>query len=102
MTDNVIDFNLPEPPSVLGPERGGRIVIHDGRRIPLLHGYECGDDITIVVDGRFAATFNKQTVGNVVFLLAEAIAVSSGYSDSGASTKGRPFAPQVCELGGVK
>lgn len=100
MSDNVTELKQPEPFSVLGPEiRGNVITTSDGRILPYLRGHDLGDHVEIIVDNRFAATFDKMAATQVVFLLGEAMAVAAGYSHSGATSKDRPFAPQMFGLG---
>ena len=96
---DVIELKQPEPFSVIGPERRGNFVEFDGRILPHLHCRDLGDHVDVIVDGRFAATFDKMAATQVVYLLAEAMAVAAGYSHSGAKSKDRPFAPQMIGLG---
>lgn len=96
---DVRELKQPEPVSVIGPERTGNFVEYDGRIVPHLHCRDLGDHVDIIVDGRFAATFDKMAATQAVYLLAEAMAVASGYSHSGALSKGTPFAPRMSKIG---
>lgn len=98
MTDNVIKMQKEGPPDILvGPFEVYNVVV-EGRHIPLLSGYQEGDKIAIVVDHRWSATFGKEDAHQVAWLLAQAIAVSQGYSNMHAGNKDVPFAPQVAEI----
>lgn len=98
----VIQFPPPDqpPPLLVGPFEYWHVVVN-GRRVPLLTGRQAEDGgITFTVDHRFmGGPFHGEVARQVAYLLAQAIAVASGYSNLEAETKDRPFAPAMMELG---
>ncbi len=85
---------------LIGPFSYNAVVV-EGRRIPLLTGFREGDDMTaLVVDGRFSTSVPNDKAYEVAWLLAQAIAVASGYSHLGAETKDHSFAPICSQIGG--
>jgi hypothetical protein len=83
---------------MIGPFEEYRVVV-DGRRIPGLTAFRDGpDNIALVVDGRFSVSLPAGRAYDVAWLLANAMAVASGYPWLGAETKSRPFAPLCSEL----
>lgn len=99
--NNVV--NLPprkEPPDLLiGPFEVWKVSV-EGRIIPGLTGHPDGNRIALVVDGRFSASFPKELAHDAAWLIAQALAIGAGYPSLGAETKGRPFAPIGCQVGG--
>lgn len=79
--------------SIVGPPRTGNAVIVDSRVIPQLHCYEHGENIEIILDGRFSVTVPALLAYEVAWMIANALAIGSGYPYMGAETKDRPFAP---------
>ena len=58
-------------------------VVVDGWRVPFLHAHPCGENdenIMLVIDDRFAETFSVEEAERFVPFLADAIAVSLGYT----------------------
>jgi hypothetical protein len=93
VSTNVVDFPSEEPPELLiGPFQVYHVIV-DGRRIPRLTGHPDGDKIMLIVDGRFGASFSKDQAYGAATLIAQALAVASGYAHLGAETKDQPFAP---------
>jgi hypothetical protein len=93
MGDEVVQFpQEPIPEFLIGPFTQYRIVIN-GRVIPGLTGREDGADVWLTVDDRFSAKFRKADAYQAARLIAEALAIGSGYTNFGAETKDRPFAP---------
>ena len=80
------------PELLCGPFETYKVIV-EGRAIPRLSGYYEGDKIWLVVDDRFAAGFEPDDARQAAWLLANALAVGSGYSHLAASNKGYPFAP---------
>lgn len=87
----------PELPSIIGPARGGNVVIVEGRVIPGLHCYDRGDAVELILDRRFSITVPKPAC-DVAWLVANALAIGDGYSHLAAENKDRPFAPQVAMI----
>lgn len=95
MSDNVHQFPREEAPSIVGTERTGNAVVVDGYVIPRMHCYDRGDEIEIIIDGRFSYQFPKEWAYLAASMAAQAMAIGEGYSYKGASEKGRPFAPKL-------
>lgn len=95
---SVINFPADKPLDPLfGPITHNAIVVDD-RLIPLLTGYREGHNTALVVDGRFTVSIPNEFAYQVAWLLAQAIAVASGYSHLGAANKECPFAPEVRQV----
>jgi hypothetical protein len=94
--DNVTPMRPPraqsEDPLLIGPFETWRVVV-DGRVIPRLTGFYDDQNIALVVDGRFSASFPPELARQAAWLLAQALAIGAGYTHSGATDKGQPFAP---------
>ena len=89
--DTIVEF--PQAPELLvGPFQEWRVVV-DGRFVPRLDGRADGDDIWLTVDRRFTAKFPKDLAYQAAALIAEAMAICSGYPHFGADSKAQPFAP---------
>lgn len=86
------------PASVIGPARTGNAVVVDGRIIPALHCYDRGEKIELILDRRFSLTIPKEHAYETAWMIANALAVSQGYSYMGAETKDQPFAPIYREI----
>jgi hypothetical protein len=100
MADNV--FHLPPPPEqpdfLVGPFETWKVCV-EGRLIPRLTGFREGDQTFLVVDERFAVAFPHDLARSAAWLIANAMAVSEGYSHLGAEQKGaQPFAPKAMEI----
>ena len=100
---DVIKF--PEPPTrdpyafMVGPFEEYRCLI-DGRMVPGVTAFRDGpDNIGVVLDHRFMVSVPKDLAQSVAWLVANALAIGSGYSHMGAETKGLPFAPIGSDLG---
>lgn len=98
----VVDFPEQKPPEfIFGPFTENRVVI-EGRNIPYLTANKIGDDrVELIVDRRWSATFAAADAYQAAWLMANAMAVASGYPYLGADNKQMPFAPQVMQLGDV-
>lgn len=94
--DNVVPLHEPKSPLV-GPFTVCHVVV-EGRQIPLLTGLHEGDHTALIVDRRFSVSVPNAYAERVAWLLANAIAVASGYAYLGSANKDMPFAPQVTEL----
>lgn len=81
--------------------RAGYTVVVDGHEIPKLSMLDEGDTIHLIVDGRFGINIPRDLAPQVAWLVANALAVGQGYPCIGATSKDRPFAPKVVELGGL-
>lgn len=92
--DNVTQFPTPpdEPDFLIGPFETWHVVV-EGHIIPRLTGYRNEDRITLVVDGRFSASFIEPDARQAAWLIAQALAIGEGYPWLGAPSKERPFAP---------
>lgn len=97
---NVIEFPKSEQPELLFGPIMYRAIIVEGRMIPLLTGHTEDDQNTwLVVDRRFSISVPNELAHQVAWLLANAIAVASGYTHLGATSKNeKPFAPIVTKL----
>lgn len=95
MSDVVTFPSPPSAPSIVGPERRGHAVIVEGRAIPKLHCHERGEEVELILDERFSLSLPKAMAHQIASFVANALAIGAGYSHSGASTKDRPFAPEV-------
>jgi hypothetical protein len=94
----VASFPERAAPSVVGPECSGHSVIVEGRVIPRLHCRERGDEIELVLDGRFTITVPREQSYSVAWLIATALAIGAGYSHLGAESKDQPFAPRAMSI----
>lgn len=56
----------------------------EGRIIPNLTGFHDGDKIALIVDNRFAASFAPDDAYQAAWLIAQAMAIASGYPSLGA------------------
>jgi len=94
---------LPEPPKppewIVGPFEEYRVVI-EGRVIPNLTARRLqSGGVTLCVDRRWMAEFaNPADAYQAAWLIANAMAVASGYPWLGASNKDMPFAPEAMEV----
>jgi len=70
----------------------------EGRIIPRLTAVRDGDKISLIVDGRFAASFAEDDARQAAWLIAEALAIGEGYSHLGAESKDVPFAPLATKI----
>ena len=82
-----------QPPSVVGPAFSGHRVIVDGRVIPRMKCHQHGEEITLVLDGRFSIVVRAAEAHNIAWMIANALAIGAGYSHMGADAPGRPFPP---------
>jgi hypothetical protein len=97
--DNVHHLPARDVPDPLhGPFEEFRVVV-DGRHIRGLTGRHIGDETEIVVDHRFSTTVPRDRAYDVCWLIAQAMAVASGYPHLAADSKDQPFAPQVAYIG---
>lgn len=102
MSDNVTKF--PEKPKaelLVGPFTEYRVLV-EGRIVPKLTGHPdqtFGDGISLVVDNRFSIWVEKERAPDVAWLIAQAMAVTAGYSHFAADEKAGPFARIACEVG---
>jgi hypothetical protein len=87
--------NMSNIDGLFGPKHVGRQVIVEGRAIPLLTGWEEGEEVFLCVDGRMAIPVRKQDATQIAWFVANAMAISAGFPCLGAETKDRPFAPMV-------
>lgn len=101
---DVLDFpgfrGSPADPAswMIGPFESYKVVI-EGRHIPWLSAYRDGPDkIGLVVDGRFSQSVPVEMAHGIAWLLANAMAVASGYPHLGAESKEMPFAPRCSEI----
>ncbi|WP_162685481.1 hypothetical protein [Roseovarius amoyensis] len=80
----------------LGPELSGSSVIVEGRLIPRLTARDRGgDEITIVLDGRFSIDIPRERSGQICWMVANAMAIGAGYPSLSADGADRPFAPRI-------
>lgn len=95
----VVEFPERDKPlsPLIGPFTYHAVVV-EGRCIPLLTGALEGANTALIVDGRFSISVPNERAYEVAWLLAQAIAVASGYSHLGAETKDCPFGPICQEL----
>lgn len=102
MSDNVTQFPAKpaQPPLLSGPFDVWHVIVK-GRRIPLLTGrYTEDGGINFIVDDRFmGGPFYGETAYQAAHLLAQALAVASGYSHLEAPDKTRGFAPVAHHIG---
>lgn len=98
MTDNIVDFVTPKPPELLvGPFEEYRVVIQ-GRFVPRLTGYheKATGKVWLVVDRRFGQDFSTEADAySAAVLIAQAMAIASGYPHFGAESRDQPFAPRA-------
>jgi hypothetical protein len=88
------------PPLLVGPFSEYRVIV-DGRVVPNLTGIRCPHTgkISLCVDRRFAGQFStEEDARQAAWLIAEAMAIASGYPHFGADSKDRPFAPRAMEV----
>lgn len=84
------------PPLLVGPFEYHKVVVQ-GRAVPGLTGHPRKDGgVTLVVDDRFIGDFpDQETAGQAAWLIAQAMAIASGYSHLEATNKDMPFAPII-------
>ena len=94
---NITRLHDPEAGVVaFGVRVPGYTAVVEGREIPGLLVWERGEDkITILLDRRFAIDVPRELSGSVCWLVAQALAIGSGYTHIGAPHPGTPFAPEV-------
>lgn len=81
-------------------ERKGFTVQVEGRAIPRLAIHRLGDDqVTFILDERFAIDVPNEVAHRVAWMVANALAIGEGYPSLNATEKSRPFAPEVRFLG---
>ena len=76
-------------------------VMIEGRLIPKLRARDQGDEVSIILDGRFCVDVPKELGRSVAWLVANALAIGQGYAYLGSESKDRPFAPMCGEFGGL-
>ncbi len=87
-----------EPPDLLlGPFDYFQVIV-GGRAIPRLTGRKEGDQIALIVDGRFSASFPEKLAHDAAWLIAQALAIGEGYTHLGAENKEAPFAPRAMQI----
>lgn len=95
MTDNVSQLPTQEPlDPLVGPFTEYRVVV-EGRVIPRLTGRHRGDHTILAIDHRFCIEVPKDLAYKVSWLIAQAMAVASGYPSFKATSKEQPFAPKA-------
>lgn len=103
MSDNIIKFPETETPKedwIIGPFEEYRCVI-EGRKIPMLEARRVSDGVNLIVDNRFCVCVPEDIAESVAWLLAQALAVGSGYASLSQPTKDRCFAPLCSRIGSV-
>lgn len=95
---DVVNFPQPEPEPWHFPYHEADRVVIEGRQIPKLTALDEGDQVAIILDGRLSISVPKALGQQVAWLVANALAIGSGYSHLGAETKDAPFAPVVVGL----
>lgn len=80
---------------------GGRCYL-TGRKIQIGDAFEFEHVIAITLGGenRFSATFSDENAHQVAWLIANAMAVTAGYTHLAAESQSQPFAPRIMQLGG--
>ncbi len=100
--DNIVDFPKTETPELLiGPFQEYRVSV-EGRIIPHLTGNPKGErdgEVMLVVDNRFGISIPVEIAYQVAWLVAQGMAVASGYSSLNAESKEMPFAPKGMSIG---
>ena len=81
-----------------GAQRSYTTVVVEGRAIPGLSMNDRGDAIELIVDHRFSVDFPREIAPQAAWLIANAMAVASGYAFLGSPNKDQPFAPQVARI----
>lgn len=101
---NITDFPTKpvQPDWLIGPFEEYRVIV-DGRQIPNLTGLRMEDGrVALFVDHRFSGEFSTELdAQQAAWLIAHAMAISSGYTHLGALTKDQPFAPQSTALDAI-
>jgi len=95
---NVTDLPKQEYASIVGPSLRGNKVVVAGRVIPHLTCHELEDHVELILDGRFSLTVSERDAYPVAGFMANALAIASGYPSAGATSRDRPFAPQIAYL----
>lgn len=94
----VENFPAKTRPSLLvGPFHEHRVVV-DGRFVPNLTGHQSNGNVTLVVDHRFGIDVPEDIAPQVAWLVAQAMAVCSGYPHFSADSKDAPFAAKAMEV----
>jgi hypothetical protein len=87
------------------PNREAREVTIDGFAVPRIEAKESTDGLhcDIRLDGRFGAMIPAELAQEVIWLLANALAIGAGYSCHGEnSVVTNPFKVRVMEIGATK
>lgn len=87
------------------PPRTERLITIDGYAVPMLEAFETdnGTKTNICLDHRFGITIPADIAQEVLWLLANAVAIGAGYSCHGENSRiANPFKVQVCEVGFVE
>lgn len=95
MTDNIADFPKAASEGWHFPYHEADRVIIEGREIPRLRAINDGDEVSLILDGRFSINVPQAYGSRVAWLVANALAIGAGYPFLGATSKEQPFAP-VC------
>lgn len=83
------------------PPRDQRLVTIDGYAVPMVEARESDDGLTseICLDGRFGITVPAEHAEQVIWLLANAVAIGAGYSCHGANSRPiNPYRVRVLEV----
>lgn len=103
MTDNIVKFPQAEQDKedwIVGPFERYRCII-EGRSIPMLEARRVADGVNLIVDNRFCVCVPDDIAESVAWLVAQALAVGSGYASLSQPTKDRCFAPHGSRIGSV-
>jgi len=87
------------------PPRQAREITIDGFAVPKIEARETdnGTICHISLDGRFGATIRAEDAQQVLWLLANALAIGAGYSCHGENSRvSNPFKVRVTEVGSVE
>jgi len=87
------------PEWLIGPFEEYRVLV-EGRQIPKLTGLRCTDGtVHLSVDHRFCGIFSTENdAQQAAYLIANALAIGSGYPCLSAANKDQPFAPIAQEV----
>ena len=81
-----------------GPTSSASTVIIEGRGIPGLTMLDEGESVQLILNNRFSIDVPRGRAAQVAWFVAQALAIGSGYSHSGAESRDMPFAPRVFNI----
>jgi hypothetical protein len=99
--DNVTDFPNHEQPEWHFPILADEDVVIEGRKIHRLTARTEGENIALILDGRFSISVPEERGIDVAWFVANALAIGAGYSDLTGEHE-LPLNPRTMQFGWVE